>query len=274
MADSFMQRMRESSHLDGNNLAYVEALYEVWLEDPARVPKSWQDYFRELGADANEADLPHRSVIEYFERLGRNRLKARPARESTRVETTHQRLQMQVQDLVAAYRHRGHKRAAIDPLGLMERPRMPALDLAYHGLTPAHLEESFSPGSFQFGAPSARLSELIRALEETYCGSIGSEYMHIVDVGEQRWVQQRLESVRARPSLSPAEQRVILERLTAAEGLEKYLQGRFPGTKRFGLEGGESLIPLLHEALQRLGGHGVLESVIGMAHRGRLNVLV
>jgi len=274
MAESLMERMRHSSHLDGNNLAYVEALYEEWLEDAERVPQSWRDYFAGLAAKDAASDLPHRGVIEYFERLGRNRLKARPARESTRVETVHQRLQMQVQDLIAAYRHRGHKRARIDPLGLMARPAMPVLDLAYHGLTPAHLEESFSPGNFQFGAPSARLSELIGALEETYCGSIGSEYMHIVDAGEQRWVQQRLEAVRARPNLSPAEQRVILERLTAAEGLEKYLHGRFPGTKRFGLEGGESLIPLLHETLQRLGVHGVLETVIGMAHRGRLNVLV
>jgi 2-oxoglutarate dehydrogenase E1 component len=98
--------------------------------------------------------------------------------------------------------------------------------------------------------------------------------MHIVDAGEQLWVQQRLETVRARPRFSIEQKGTILERLTAAEGLERYLQGRYPGTKRFGLEGGESLIPMLHEALQRLGSHGVLETVIGMAHRGRLNVLV
>ncbi|MCZ6642202.1 MAG: 2-oxoglutarate dehydrogenase E1 component, partial [Gammaproteobacteria bacterium] len=120
----------------------------------------------------------------------------------------------------------------------------------------------------------AKLRELVSALEKTYCGSIGFEYMHIVDAGEQLWVQQRLESVRAKPKYSDAAKRVIIERLIAAEGLEKYLHGRYPGTKRFGLEGAESFIPMLHEMLQRLGSHGVIETVIGMAHRGRLNVLV
>jgi 2-oxoglutarate dehydrogenase E1 component len=156
----------------------------------------------------------------------------------------------------------------------MERPPTPILDLAYHHLSPADLEETFHAGTFQFGAGQASLRELVDALEQTYCGSIGFEYMHIVDQSEQLWVQQRLESVRARPQFTAEQQQTILERLTAAEGLEKYLHGRYPGTKRFGLEGAESFIPMLHEMLQRLGSHGVIETVLGMAHRGRLNVLV
>ena len=271
-----MERMLRSSHLAGQNAAYIEALYEAFLEDPNTVPTQWRGYFERLPQVAGVIgpDTPHSTVVSHFERLGRNRLKARPEKVSTRVASEHETKQMRVQDLVSAYRHRGHKRANIDPLGMMERPLMPVLDLAYHHLSPADLDETFQTGSFHYGDGSAKLHELVDALEHTYCGSIGAEYMHIVDAGEQLWVQQRLETPRAKPNFSAEEKRVILERLTAAEGLEKYLHRRYPGTKRFGLEGGESLIPMLHEMLQRLGSHGVLETVIAMAHRGRLNVLV
>ncbi|MEZ5550467.1 MAG: 2-oxoglutarate dehydrogenase E1 component [Pseudomonadales bacterium] len=276
MAESFLERMQRSSHLDGNNLAYVEGLYESFLEDPNSVGEQWRSYFEQLPRveGAIQADIPHSTVVQHFERLGRNRLKARPERESTHVQNAHERKQMRVQDLVAAYRHRGHKKAAIDPLGLMERPPTPILDLAYHHLSPADLEETFHTGTFHYGQGAVKLRELVGALEQTYSSSIGFEYMHIVDASEQLWVQQRIESVRAHPQYSNAQKLSILERLTAAEGLEKYLHGRYPGTKRFGLEGGESFIPMMHEMLQRLGSHGVIETVIGMAHRGRLNVLV
>ena len=276
MAESFLERMQRSSHLDGNNLAYVEGLYEAYLEDPNSVGEQWRGYFETLprveGAIA--PDIPHSTVVQHFERLGRNRLKARPERESTMVQNAHERKQMRVQDLIAAYRHRGHKKANIDPLGLMERPPTPILDLAYHHLSPADLEETFHTGTFHYGQGAVKLRELVAALEQTYSSSIGFEYMHIVDAGEQLWVQQRIESVRAHPDYGNAQKLSILERLTAAEGLEKYLHGRYPGTKRFGLEGGESFIPMMHEMLQRLGSHGVIEAVIAMAHRGRLNVLV
>ncbi len=276
MPESFMERMRKSSHLAGNNVAYIESLYETFLDDPNQVPAEWRDYFETLPRveGAVKSDVPHSGIIQHFERLGRNRLKARPERESTLVESAHELKQMRVQDLIHAYRHRGHKKANIDPLGMMERPYMPILDLAYHHLSPADLEETFHTGTFHYGAGTAKLRELVDALERTYCDSIGSEYMHIVDASEQLWVQQRLESARGRPSYAPEQKRTILERLIAAEGLEKYLHSRYPGTKRFGLEGGESFIPMLHELLQRLGSHGVIETVIGMAHRGRLNVLV
>ena len=204
MADSFVERMRRTSHLSGTNVAYIEDMYEVFLDDPNAVPSEWCDYFNKLPRveGSIEADVPHSTIVQHFERLGRNRLKARPERESTVVQNAHEQKQMRVQDLISAYRHRGHKKADIDPLGMMERPPSPVLDLAYHHLSPADLEETFQLGTFHFGDGQAKLRELVDALEQTYCGSIGFEYMHIVDQSEQLWVQQRLESVRARPQFS------------------------------------------------------------------------
>jgi 2-oxoglutarate dehydrogenase E1 component len=276
MAESFLERMRNSSHLAGGNVGYVEALFESFLEDPNAVPEEWREYFDKLPtvAGAIDADVPHSTVIKHFEILGRNRLRARPETVSTDISSAHERKQMRVTELISAFRHRGHKRAVIDPLGMMQRPPTPVLDLAYHHLSAADLETVFQTGAFYYGEAKVKLRDILDALDRTYCGTVGSEYMHIVDVAEQIWVQQRLESVRSHPTYGPDVQRMILERLTAAEGLEKYLHGRYPGTKRFGLEGAESLIPMLHEGLQRLGSHGVVEAVIGMAHRGRLNVLV
>ena len=276
MTDSFMQRMRKSSHLGGLNAAYIEDLYETYLEDPGAVAEVWRSYFETLPVvdGAIGADTPHSSVVQRFERLGRNRLKAKPEKVATHISDEHQVRQMRVQDLISAYRHRGHKRANIDPLAMMERPATPILELDYHRLSPADLDETFNTGTFHYGDGTAKLRDIETALQQTYCGSIGAEYMHIVDAAEQLWVQQRLESARSRPSFDAKQKQAILERLIAAEGLEKYLHRRYPGTKRFGLEGAESLIPMFHELLQRLGDHGVVESVIGMAHRGRLNVLV
>ncbi len=275
-SDSFMERMLRSSHLAGTNVAYIEGLYEAYLDDPGSVPDQWRAYFEKLPQVEGvlHKDVAHSGIIDHFERLGRNRLKAVPERVSTLVESTHERQQMRVVELISAYRHRGHKKANIDPLKMMERAPMPVLDLAYHGLSVGDLDTVFQTAPFHYGQPTATLSELIDALERTYCGQVGAEYMHIVDAAEQLWVQERLESARAQPHYSEEQRRSILERLTAAEGLEKYLHGRYPGTKRFGLEGCESLIPMLHEGIQRLGSHDVLEAVLGMAHRGRLNVLV
>ena len=214
MAESFLERMQHSSHLAGTNVAYIEDLYETFLEDPNSVSEEWRGYFERLPRlETNlQADVPHSAVRQHFERLGRNRLKARPERESTMVQNAHEQKQMRVQDLVSAYRHRGHKKANIDPLGILERPTMPNLDLAYHHLSPVDLEESFHTGTFHYGEGTAKLRELVDALERTYCGSIGFEYMHIVDAGEQLWVQQRLESARGQPNYSAEQKRSILER--------------------------------------------------------------
>ena len=276
MTDSFIERMRNSSHLAGGNVAYVEELFETFLEDPNSVPEEWRSYFEKLPQVEGvlEGDVPRGPVIQHFELLGRSRLRARPESVATAVTSEHELKQMRVTELISAYRHRGHKKASLDPLAMGNRPPAPVLDLAYHRLSPADLDTSFQTGSFFYGEETAKLRDIVAALEQTYCSTVGAEYMHIVDAAEQLWVQQRLESVRSHPQFGADVKHMILERLTAAEGLEKFLHNKYPGTKRFGLEGGESLIPMLHEALQRTGSHGVVETVIGMAHRGRLNVLV
>ncbi len=275
MADSFLDQQRADSHLSAGN-AYVEALYESYLEDPNAVPEEWRGYFEHLPMVGDVvADVPHSTVVRHFERLGRNRLKARPERVATEVSSEHERKQIRVLELIGAYRNRGHLKAKLDPLGLWKREPAPELDLAYHHLTEADLGTVFHTGSAQFfESGQATLGDIVDALTRTYCSSVGAEYMHITDAAEQLWVRQRLESVHSGPAYSNETRFTVLDRLSAAEGLEKYLHARYPGTKRFGLEGAESLIPMLHETLQRLGSHGCVETVIGMAHRGRLNVLV
>ncbi len=274
MSRSTFERMRTSSHLAGANGAWMEAMYEQWIAAPDQVPGEWRSFFEGLPSIGDQTEVPHSGIVSHFERIGRNRLKARPERESAAVESEQIRKQMRVQALVEAYRHRGHKKAKLDPLDMMRRPPMPVLNLDYHELSLAELDDVFNTDFLNFGDGSAKLRDIVAFLEATYCGSIGAEYRHILQAAEQLWVQTRLESRYTDAPLSPSEKRILLERLTAAEGLEKYLHGRYPGIKRFGLEGGEVLIPCLHTLLQRLGEHGVIESVIGMAHRGRLNVLV
>ena len=275
-ADTFVQRMRKSSHLFGGNGAYVEKLYETYLDDPNGVPEEWRRDFERLPmVDGIAADVPHSTIVAHFERLGRNRLKAKPERVATEVASEHELKQIRVLELIGAYRTRGHRKAILDPLGIWQRDPAPELELSYHHLTDADLDTVFNTGSAQFfESGRANLRDIVHALESTYCGPVGAEYMYITDEREQLWVRQRLESGHAMLALDDAAKIAILERLTAAEGLEKYLHAKYPGTKRFGLEGAESLIPMLHEALQQFGSHGCVEAVIGMAHRGRLNVLV
>jgi 2-oxoglutarate dehydrogenase E1 component len=225
MAESFLDRMQKTSHLAGGNVAYIEAMYESFLADANSVPEEWRSYFERLPRvdGVIGADIPHSTIRTHFEMLGRNRLRARPETVSTDVSTQHEQKQMRVTELISAYRHRGHKRANIDPLGLMQRPPAPVLDLAYHHLSEADMDTVFQTGSFFYGAEKAKLRDIVAALEKSYCGSVGAEYMHIVDAAEQIWVQQRIESVRAAPEYSAEVKRMVLERLTAAEGLEKYL---------------------------------------------------
>ena len=276
MADSLLDRMLASSHLSGGSASYIEAMYEQFLSDTDDVPDEWREYFESLAVQQQEeVDVSHKTIVDHFERLGRNRFKAQVERESNEYIAEHERKQIRVLELVNEYRNRGHRRAKIDPLDMLERSSCDELTLDWHQLSEADLSTEFSTGSNPFlDKPTAPLLEIIDALEATYCGSIGAEYAYISDEQEELWIRNRLESVQSKAEFSPAEKLRILERLTAAEGLENYLQNRYPGTKRFGLEGGESLIPMLHETLQRLGKWEIRECVIGMAHRGRLNVLV
>jgi 2-oxoglutarate dehydrogenase E1 component len=185
----------------------------------------------------------------------------------------HQRKQVAVLQLINAYRFRGHRRADLDPLHQYERPETPELDPAFHGLTAADLDQHFNTGSL--AAPDTLpLCDIIALLTRTYCGTMGLEYMHINETAEKRWIQARVEASSPETILSDADRRELLQRLHAAAALEGYLHTRYVGQKRFSLEGGEALVPLLDDLIQQAGRHGVEECVIGMAHRGRLNVLV
>ena len=175
--------------------------------------------------------------------------------------------------LINAYRFLGARHADLDPLKRQEKPYIPELDPAHYGLTESDMDTVFNTGSL-VGPGQMTLREILNAVKETYCGSIGAEYMYIIDTQQKRWIQNRLEGTRAKPNFTSEYKRHILERLTAAEILEKYLHTRYVGQKRFSLEGGDSLIPLLDHLVQHSGKQGVQELVIGMAHRGRLNVLV
>ncbi len=275
MQDGVMQRMWGSAHISGGNAAYVEELYESYLRDPNTVPEEWRDYFSRLPqvADSQSADVPHSAIRDNFLLLARNKTRQQPVGAGT-VSSEHEKKQVLVLRLISAYRVRGHQNAQIDPLGIMGREVVPDLALEHHGLSEADLNTDFQTGSLFIGKEEASLGEIVQLLQRTYCGSIGAEFMHIVDTQQRRWFQQRLESVQSSPAIGVDAKHHLLERLTAAEGLEKYLGTKYPGTKRFGLEGGESLIPMLDELIQRAGTYGAREIVIGMAHRGRLNVLV
>jgi 2-oxoglutarate dehydrogenase E1 component len=275
MSEGSMEQSLKSSHLAGGNLYYLDELYEQYLSNPNSVPNEWRQYFDSLprveGSIAG--DVPHSTIQEQFLLLGKDRNRAVSAGSGS-VSSDFDRKQVQVQRLINAYRIRGHQRATLDPLGLMERAHVPDLELGFHDLSAADLDTVFQIGIQNFSMPEGQLSDIISALEKTYCGSVGAEYMHIVDTEERLWLQNRLEGVIGKPEFPTEIKTHLLERLTAAEGLEKYLQSRYPGTKRFGLEGGESLVPCVDELIQRAGSHGAKEVVIGMAHRGRLNLLV
>src|SRR5699024_2650441 len=275
MQDSSMQQQWTSSHLGGNNAAYVDELYESYLADPNSIPEDWRVYFDKLPSVEGtvEAEMSHKAVREHFLLEAKNRSRVQKMGAGA-VSTEHERRQVRVLHLIAAYRNRGHQVANLDPLGIMQREAVPDIELSHHGLSDADLDTVFHTGNLFIGKPEATLREIVDCLRGTYCGLIGEEYMQIVDTTEKRWIQQRLESVRSKPEYGVETRKHILSQLNAAEGLEKYLGGRYPGTKRFGLEGGESLIPLMDELVQRSGSYGVKEIVFGMAHRGRLNMLV
>lgn len=274
MQESVMQRMWNSGYLSGGNAAYVEELYELYLHDPNAVPEEWRTKFQTLPTDGNSAnDVSHSTIRDHFVLLAKNQRRAQPVSAGS-VSSEHEKKQVEVLRLIQAYRMRGHQAAQLDPLGLWQRPAPADLSINHYGLTNADLDTTFRAGDLYIGTEEASLREILEALQQTYCRTIGAEFTHIVDSEQRHWFEQRLESVRGRPTYSAEVKSHLLERVTAAEGLEKYLGTKYPGTKRFGLEGGESLIPLLDELIQRSGNYGTKEIVIGMAHRGRLNVLV
>ena len=274
MQQSKMQQMWQSAHLQGSNLPYVEELYENYLSDAGSVPAEWRDYFDQLPQVNGEETLEHSYSDIEAQFVSIAQQKSRVTQVVDTVEVAHEKKQMCVQRMIVSYRTRGHQHANLDPLGLLERQIVPDLTLAYHGLEESDLSTVFRLGTLLLGPAKASLNDILQGLQKTYCSSIGFEFMHVVDSKIKVWFQQRVEPVQAHPNYSNEVKHQILQSLTNAEGLEKYLGSRYPGTKRFGLEGGESLIPMIEELINRGAAYGAQEMVIGMAHRGRLNVLV
>ena len=265
-----MKQLFESSQLFGSNAPFIEELYENYLDNPDSVSDEWRTYFDALqNTPGNGRDVAHYPIINAFADMA----KRGPVR--TVVASGADQKQVSVLQLINAHRFLGTRWAQLDPLKRTERPEIHELELSHYGFTEADLNETFNTGSFH-GLPGDRatLREILDAVRQTYCGSIGAEYMYMTDIGEKRWIQARLEPTRGRPTFDNQKQRRILERLTAAETMERYLHTKYVGQKRFSLEGGESTIVAMDELIRVAGSKGVQEIVIGMAHRGRLNVLV
>jgi 2-oxoglutarate dehydrogenase E1 component len=268
---------KSNSYLFGGNAPYVEEMYENYLANPGSVSESWRSYFDALqhvpavdGTDAR--DVPHLPVINAFA--------DRAKQGGTRVviaagaDSDLGRKRVAVQQLIAAYRNVGSRWADLDPLKRIDREHIPELDPSFYGFADADFETVFNTSNTFFGKEVMSLRDLLNALRETYCGSVGAEYMYTSDQSQKRWWQEKLESSRSKAMFTADKKKHILGRLTAAEGLERFLHTKYVGQKRFSLEGGESFIAAMDEVIQQAGLQGVQEIVIGMAHRGRLNVLV
>ena len=275
--NSVYQAYQANTYLFGGNAPYVEEMYENYLANPGSVPDTWRDYFDALqhvpAVDGSNArDIPHQPVIDAFAQ----RAKAGGTKVvvAAGADSDLGRKRVSVQQLIAAYRNVGSSWADLDPLKRQERPAIPELEPSFYGFTDADFETVFNTSNTFFGREVMSLRDLLNALRETYCGSIGAEYMYLTDQTQKRWWQQRLESVRSKPNFDAQKKKHILDRLTASEGLERFLHTKYVGQKRFSLEGGESFIAAIDELIQQAGARGVQEIVIGMAHRGRLNVLV
>ena len=262
-----MQELESTSTLFGANAPFIEELYERYLATPDQVPAEWREYFDQLRGDAD--DVSHAPVLESFRELAKSR---KVAHAMVDASTMHK--QVLVLRVISKFRTLGMFRADLDPLKRAALPYIADLDLATYGFTDADLETEFDVGSLKAGPLRMKLRDIIAACQDTYCRTFGVEYMYIADTAPKRFIQQRVEPIRSRPSYDAAQKRAILERLTAAETLERYLHTKYVGQKRFSGEGGETMIPMLDHLLQLAGAAGVQETVIGMAHRGRLNVLV
>ncbi|MCC4596786.1 2-oxoglutarate dehydrogenase E1 component [Xanthomonas campestris pv. phormiicola] len=263
--DNLLKQFAQSSQLAGGNAAYIEDLYEQYLVSPDSIDPKWKTYFDGFqGRDAG--DVPHSAVIAHI---------ASAARQAANSGTSPggDERERHVGRLITAYRSRGHLGARLDPLGLTPPINPPDLGLPFHSLSESDLGSEFSTGGLG-GQPRMKLRDLLARLKATYTGSIGSEFMHIPEFEQRQWIYQRLENAGGNIAADADSRRRTLERITAAEGLERYLHTKYVGQKRFSLEGGDALIPMMDVVVRRAGADAVKDIVVGMAHRGRLNVLV
>lgn len=266
-----MNQLFETSHLFGGNAPFVEELYENYLDNPASVPGEWRDYFDKLAQLPGPVarDVPHLPIVNAFA----DQAKKGGYRAAASMPVDDKK-QVSVLQMISAYRTMGARWANLDPLKRQTRPELYELEPSFYEFSGADINTMFNVGSFRGVPERATFGQILDALKETYCGSIGVEYMYINNIAERRWLQAHIEPIRAKGAYTPSQKLRFLERLTAAETLERYLHTRYVGQKRFSLEGGESLIVSLDELIRVAGGAGVDDIVVGMAHRGRLNVLV
>ncbi|MEM9605270.1 MAG: 2-oxoglutarate dehydrogenase E1 component [Pseudomonadota bacterium] len=270
-----LKALQSTSLLAGGNAAWLEQQYENYLRDPNSVEAAWRDYFEKLPlVNGSARDIPHSDVRAHFSNLARHSGR-RPASSISAEGLNHAHKQIGVTQLINAYRVRGHQLAKIDPLGRNRKKHENVREVELHeyGLSAADSDTQFSTPALH-GVEGATLAQIVDRLEQTYCSSVGYEFMYVDHTTQKEWLLQRIESVSGKPTFTAEQQTWLLDRLTAAEGLEKYLHSKYVGQKRFSLEGGESLIVILSELVRRTGESGVKELVIGMSHRGRLNVLV
>ncbi|MFW8565661.1 2-oxoglutarate dehydrogenase E1 component [Orrella sp. 11846] len=274
---SLQNDLQQNAYLYGGNAPYVEELYEIYLDNPSAVPENWREYFDQLqnapavDGQTQTRDQRHAPIIEAFAQRARQGFAAGAQVADQAVASK----QLQIQSLIAAYRYLGNRWADLDPLKRHARPDIPELTPAFYGLTDVDMDQEFSATNTYFTTASTMtLREIIEALKQTYCTTVGAEYMHVSDPNVKRWIQERLETTRSTANLGAQAKRNVLQQLTEAEGLERYLHTKYVGQKRFSLEGGESFIACMDEMVNHAGDNGVQELVVGMAHRGRLNMLV
>ena len=268
-----MKEQSSLSYLYGTNVPYIEDLYEAYLASPDSVDSKWRQYFDQVAALPGNTpkDVAHRPIQEAFANLNLQRPTASAA---GGVDFSAMQKQVAVLSLISAYRTLGANAADLNPLDRTNPAQLPELDPQTYGLTDADMNTSFHVGTNLSNSPKLPLAEIIRHLKQIYCGPLALEYMHISNTAEKEWLQARLEANGAKPKFDAETKRLILKEITAAETMERYLHTRYVGQKRFSLEGGESTVPALNHLIRNSTEKGVQEIVIGMAHRGRLNVLV
>jgi len=261
-----MKELWGSSHISAGHAAYLESLYEIFINNPEDLSKEWFDFFTNLPSHPkSNGEISHLEIIKDFKNISRNNITS---------EVSIDERQGKVIRLIQSYRNRGHLKANLDPLGMMERRFVEDLDIEFHGLSNEDLDQVFYTDTLDTGSDKSTLREIINRLEEIYCGNIGIECNHIMESEERRWFQRKFESKLQEYSFDDEEKLNIFERLNSAEGLAKYLSAKYPGMKRFGIDGAESLVPLVESIIQNCGSMGANQICFGMAHRGRLNLLV
>ena len=261
-----MKELWGSSHISAGHAAYLESLYESFINNPEDLSIEWLDFFTNLpDHPTSNGEISHQEIIKEFKNISRSKTVSKVSVDER---------QGKVVRLIQSYRNRGHLKAKLDPLGMMERRLVEDLNIEFHGFSEMDLDEEFYTDTFNTGKNKLPLREIVKRLEEIYCGNIGIECNHIMESQERRWFQKKFESKLQDYGFTDDEKYNIYERLNSAEGLAKYLSAKYPGMKRFGIDGAESLVPLVESVIQNCGSIGANQMCCGMAHRGRLNLLV